>query len=78
MIVSVRKWLMRAKFAMLFVVLTAVAFSLFRLISAWIEPAQRYKEPTGKAVKVFEQRQSRYDEAGSALERLKLFYWYGE
>lgn len=77
MFVSFRKWRARAKFIVLFVVLTILVYELFRFVGSWIEPAQRYREPIGKAVKAF--RQVPFpDEPDTVLERLLFFYRYGE
>jgi hypothetical protein len=46
-------------------------------VTQWIEPTQRYKEPAGRAVKVFQDQVSISDQ-GSMRDRLKLFYWLGE
>lgn len=77
MIVSFRKWWVRAKFVAVFVILTVLLYELLHMIGGWIEPAQRYKEPSGKAVKVFRQ-----EEAGlvqdTMLNKLLFFYRYGE
>jgi len=77
MIIGLRKWWIRTKFIAVFIILTIVLYELFRLVGGWIEPAGRYREPSGKAVKAF-----RNDEAvvepRSAAERLLFFYKYGE
>jgi hypothetical protein len=45
----------------------------------WIQPMDPYREPMGRAIKVFH-----YEEASSInedwtwLDRLKFFYWFGE
>jgi len=76
MIVHLRKGLVRLKFIVLFIILTYLLYSLLKLVSAWLEPTNRYREPSGNAIKVFEQ-ESGMDMADMG-ERLKLFYWYGE
>lgn len=77
MIVSLRKWLKRVKFAVLLVVLTYLLYRALSVFNAWLEPGRKYRQPSGTAVKAF-----RHDslplEAGGMTERLKLFYWYGE
>ncbi|MFK7697142.1 DUF4227 family protein [Paenibacillus sp. HJGM_3] len=78
MILSVRKWMTRLKFTLLFLVLTLAVYYVFQWISAWIEPAGRYKEPTGKAVKVFQHETGYGDSSTSLADRLMFFYWYGE
>lgn len=76
-LIRLSKWLVRIKYIAIFVVLTIVLYELFRLIGGWIEPAGRYREPLGKALKVF-----RHDETGlepsTVTERLLFFYKYGE
>lgn len=72
-----RKWWVRTKYIAVFVILTFVLYELFRIVGGWIEPAGRYREPVGKALKVFS-----YDESvlepRTAMERLLFFYNYGE
>jgi len=77
MIFSLRKWIERAKFIVLFVILTYVLYQMLAVITAWMEPTHRYRQPTGSAVKVFSQQTDSMDAVDMA-ERLKLFYWYGE
>jgi hypothetical protein len=43
-----------------------------------VEPAQRYKEPAGKAIKVFQQHTGYGEQSTTLADRLLLFYWYGE
>jgi hypothetical protein len=78
MIFSYGKWLERIRFIALFVVLTLLLYHGMMWISQWLEPRDKYREPTGKAVKAFRQHASIPTDRGSAAERLKLFYWYGE
>ncbi|PYI55016.1 DUF4227 family protein [Paenibacillus flagellatus] len=77
MIVSFRKWWIRAKFVAVFVILTVLLYELLRFVGGWIEPAQRYKEPTGKAVKAFRHGDAAR-EPETIAERLLFFYRYGE
>lgn len=77
MTISLRKWLVRAKYAAIFIVLTVLLYGLFHFVSGLIEPMQRYREPAGKAVKVFRQEAAEL-EIATLLDRLRLFYWYGE
>jgi len=77
MIISGRKLLKRLKYVILFLVLTYLMSYAVALFLDWIQPAHRYREPSGEAVKVLQQ--SMYDNGNiSFTERLKLFYWYGE
>lgn len=77
MIVSMRKWIERAKFMVLFVVLTLVLYQLLAVLNSWLQPVHKYRHPEGSAVKVFHQDTGTMD-AANISERLKLFYWYGE
>jgi hypothetical protein len=69
---------MRLKFTIMFFVLTLAVYYLFQIVSGWVEPAERYKEPTGKAVKVFQNQNGYGEQSTSLADRLFLFYWYGE
>ncbi|MEF3301885.1 DUF4227 family protein [Paenibacillus sp. GYB003] len=77
LIFGFRKWWIRAKYIAAFIVLTVVLYELIRLIGGWIEPAGRYKEPIGKAVKAFREQDAAL-EPRTAYERLIHFYKYGE
>lgn len=77
MIFSYRKWVARFKFLLVFVIFSYALYHMLLVFTQWIEPTQRYKEPTGRAVKVFQNHVMMTDQA-SMSERLKLFYWIGE
>lgn len=77
MIIRFRKWWVRAKFIVIFVVLTVALYELFRVVGGWIEPAGRYREPMGKALKAFSHDESALAPR-TAAERLFFFYKYGE
>lgn len=77
LIFGFRKWWIRAKFIAVFVILTIVLYELFQLIGGWIEPAGRYREPIGKAVKAFSHDEPA-NEPKTVTERLLFFYKYGE
>jgi hypothetical protein len=77
MIFYMRKWVERSKYVLVFFIFTYALYHLFVTVTQWIEPTQRYKEPVGKAIKVFNHHASITDH-GSMGERLKLFYWMGE
>ncbi|NEW06159.1 YqzK family protein [Paenibacillus sp. SYP-B3998] len=79
MIFSYRKWLTRFRFIMLFMALTVVLYQGMVVLSSWIQPVHKYKTPSGKSVKVFQQHQhASVKDASSMSDRLRLFYWYGE
>jgi hypothetical protein len=77
MIFYVRNWLLKGKFVLIFVILTCTLYQLLMVVTQWIEPKDRYKEPVGRSVKVFQNHVSLMDQ-GPMGERLKLFYWLGE
>lgn len=76
MIVYVRKWIQRTRFVLTFVVLTYAMYHLVSFIADWMEPAYRYREPTGRAVKVF-QAEHLAEPERTFMDRLRIFYWYG-
>lgn len=76
MIVYVRKWIQRTRFILTFVVLTYAMYHLVSLIAGWMEPTYRYKEPAGRAVKVF-QSVDTAEQQRTFMDRLRVFYWYG-
>lgn len=76
MIISLRKWLDRGKFVLLFLVMTFVLHQLFVWFSAWLEPTYRYRTPSHRAVKAFEDGGG-WD-SSSWPDRLLFYYWYGE
>ncbi|AJY77231.1 DUF4227 family protein [Paenibacillus beijingensis] len=77
MIVSLRTWLRRLLFVIVFIVLTFLAFGGYRWAALLIAPMDPYKTPEGGAVKVFH-RHVAPQEGGSIADRLRWFYWYGE
>lgn len=79
MIFHLRKWMNRLRFAIVFVAFTFVMYHILVLVSNWIEPTQKYREPLGRAVKVFQPNDHISFQQGTSMgERLKLFYWIGE
>ncbi|MCI3920218.1 YqzK family protein [Paenibacillus sp. TRM 82003] len=77
MILPLRRWLHRLKYIMLFLVLTYAIYHVFDVVAAWIEP-DKYREPGGRAVKVFRQDAPTEEAYDTVAERLRFFYWYGE
>jgi hypothetical protein len=77
MVISLRKWMKRGKFLILFLVFTYLIFLLLNKISLWVEPEHRYNQPIGDAVKVTLQ-DGMYNGENSVKDRLRFFYWYGE
>lgn len=47
-------------------------------LSDWIYPVDKYREPHGKAVKVFRWEDGLDKEHMTFTERLRLYYWLGE
>ena len=77
MVIRLGKWLERLKFVLLFLVLTYVLAQGYGYLKAWIEPKEPYREPRGRAMKVFGEPEGP-ESAPTFSERLKFFYWYGE
>ncbi|MFD1955804.1 DUF4227 family protein [Paenibacillus thailandensis] len=77
MIFSLRRWVPRIVFMLLFLVLLLVASGGYRLLREAITPIHPYREPKGHAVKVLKP-ESDTPENGSMADRLRWFYWYGE
>ncbi|MCU6795919.1 MULTISPECIES: DUF4227 family protein [Paenibacillus] len=77
MIIYVRDWLIRGKYILFFLVLTSILYHMMLFVTEWIKPVEKYKEPVGGSVKVF-QNHTKLTDQGPMGERLKLFYWLGE
>lgn len=77
MVISLRKWIERFKFLILFLVLTYLIFLLLNKVSLWVEPEHKYNQPIGDAVKVTIHNDF-YEGGASVKDRLRFFYWYGE
>lgn len=71
------KWRARLRFTIFFLVLTVVLHSLLGWFHGWLTPDDPYKEPEGRAVKVFRSGVGT-ETGGSPGDRLRLFYWLGE
>jgi hypothetical protein len=82
MIFSLKRLLSGMKMVILFIIFTYFLYHLLGLVNNWIEPMNRYKEPNGRAVKVFQYERPSMDKGSvdsvDMVERLKFFYWYGE
>ncbi|GFZ99333.1 hypothetical protein GCM10008018_51970 [Paenibacillus marchantiophytorum] len=79
MIFSYRKLLVRLRYMLLFMALTVILYQVMFVLSGWIQPVNKYRTPTGKSVKVFDQQEHvLLSDKGSMSQRLRLFYWYGE
>ncbi|MEW9699080.1 DUF4227 family protein [Paenibacillus sp. SI8] len=79
MVFSYRKWMTRLRFIFLFMALTVALYQVMVVLTGWIQPVNKYKMPSGKSVKVFEQHQhAAVGDASTMSDRLRLFYWYGE
>jgi len=71
------KWWARLRFTMFFLALTVVLHSLLGWFHSWLAPENPYREPEGRALKVFRSG-SASDAEPSPGNRLRLFYWLGE
>jgi hypothetical protein len=77
MVLSLRKWLSRILFVVIFTLLLLIATGSYRWLVDVIAPVHPYKIPKGEALKVF-QANPADAEKGSLTDRLRWFYWYGE
>ncbi|TVX92828.1 DUF4227 family protein [Paenibacillus agilis] len=78
MIVSIRSLMQRLRFIVIFFLATYVVVQLLSFVSVWIAPVNKYREPQGRAVKVFHPNVDLDMEPEQFRERLKLYYWLGE
>lgn len=72
-----QKWLKRLKFLLLFLVLTILIQRMVMVWIDWIDPHSGRQEPKSYAIKVIGEAHESSEEA-SMLERLKLFFWFGQ
>ncbi|WP_426453457.1 YqzK family protein [Paenibacillus sp. S-38] len=75
---SLRKWKERFRFLLLFTAFTVALYHALLLITTWIEPGSRYRQPEGRAVKVFLNEGDALAGTGTMGDRLRLFYEIGE
>ncbi|WNR42519.1 DUF4227 family protein [Paenibacillus roseipurpureus] len=78
MIFSYRKIIVRLQYMFIFMALTVILYQVMMVVTGWIQPVNKYKTPTGHALKVFGQGEHVSFESSNMGERLRLFYWYGE
>lgn len=78
MIFSLRKLIERIKFMLIFIILTYFIYHLVGAVTSWIQPTDPYKQPIGRAVKVFNTTSDMNGNSVTARDRLAFFYWYGE
>ncbi|MEW9032002.1 MAG: DUF4227 family protein [Planifilum fimeticola] len=80
MVVSLRRLVEWIKFLILFVLLTMLVYQVLALFSDWLQPRYPYREPAGRAVKVFAPASPGDPDPKSVdiEERLLLFYRIGE
>lgn len=87
MVLSARKIVRRLKLIVLFLFLTFCLYKGLVLVQEWIQPVDKYREPVGRAIKVFGvgaeekdiiRREALRDGGISAAEQLKRFYRIGE
>ncbi|CAM2805852.1 DUF4227 domain-containing protein [Paenibacillus sediminis] len=78
MIISVRKWLRYIRYFIVFAALTVLMYKLYVLFGDWVFPVDRYRVPDGSAVRVFDTIDFQKDMDSSLLQRLRLYYWFGE
>ncbi|MBN6188476.1 DUF4227 family protein [Aneurinibacillus sp. BA2021] len=62
----------------IFIFCTFVFYTILSYISSTIKPAEPYKEPHGRAMKVMKHTPVLADTYDEMKRRLFDFYWYGE
>ncbi|MBJ6363457.1 DUF4227 family protein [Paenibacillus sp. GCM10012307] len=77
MVFSLRKWLSRFAFLILFVLLTVLVFGGYRFFMTKLMLVDPYEAPHGQALKVFQPNGGEPEKA-SISDRLRWFYLYGE
>ncbi|WP_042162636.1 DUF4227 family protein [Paenibacillus gorillae] len=77
MVLSLRKWISRIVFAIIFSMLLILATGGYSWLVDVISPVHPYHKPKGAAMKVF-QADPMIPGNGSLADRLRWFYWYGE
>ncbi|GLX69060.1 DUF4227 family protein [Paenibacillus glycanilyticus] len=77
MVLSLRKWLSRILFVVIFTLLLLIVTGSYRFLIDAIAPVHPYRTPKGDALKVFQSDPAAV-EKGSLADRLRWFYWYGE
>lgn len=78
MVISLRKWLMTVKYALIFMALAYVFYHSFGMLKEYVFLPDKYRIPDGSAVKVFKAEPKETSGVEFLAERLKLFFWYGE
>jgi hypothetical protein len=76
LVFSVRRAVRLLKLGLVFVVLTWLLYRLLAFGGVWFAQENKYREPSGKAVKVF-QREAKVEEQWTVADRLKRFYRFG-
>lgn len=78
MILSVRRMISLMKYIIAFIVLSVIFYYIISYMVTWVQPVDPYKEPMGRAVKVVKYEHTQFIKDWDWLDRLKLFYWFGE
>jgi hypothetical protein len=78
MVISLRKWLRTGKYLILFVALAYTFYKALGLLDDVLFREDKYRVPEGSAVKVFYEGVPGNNMMENMMERLKLFFWYGE
>lgn len=78
MIMSLRSMLRWLTFMALFLTLTCTLVYVLRVVGDWIFPIDKYREPLGHAVRVFQLQEGLHNQPFSFIQRLGLYYWLGE
>ncbi len=77
MVFSIRTWVSRFFFMLIFLGVLLFVSVGYRWLVEVISPVHPYQKPKGDAVKVFINDPAS-PESGNSMDRLRWFYWYGE
>ncbi|MBD2869587.1 DUF4227 family protein [Paenibacillus arenilitoris] len=77
MVLSIRRWMSRIVFLVIFAILLLIVTGGYRWLAEALSPVQPYRVPAGDALKVFKSEPGPPD-SSNAADRLRWFFYYGE
>lgn len=81
MVISLRKISRLLQMIILVCLFSFVLFKMFSAVNVWIQPTDKYRDPTGDALKVNSDLYNAQVDSvwlDNMLQRLKQFYYLGE
>jgi hypothetical protein len=78
MVISLRKSLRLMKYLIVFIMLAYSLYKVLGFLDVALLPMDKYRTPEGSAVKAFHAGSMEVVDPETPLQRLKLFFWYGE